>query len=397
MEQLSFESLYGTGWTVDGFRTAMVQYAAEKGVYRPLYFKAQAANSKKLQAYLLANDDSSDESSDEDDLDDDEDNQDSETLPLRTLFLANIPLLCTEDDIRRVFSPCGAVQSVVFSSSLQATKTALVPDKKKPKAQIVLPNFDRNTNVGAVYSTLDEKEESAKRAKKLLRMASKGTSMDDGEISDDEEGSEDESEQVPESSIAPIRSAIGGTKNIFEKNVALDPSLSPAEHHRYAHVIFRKMVSIKRALNLSADHIPEPSNSSKPSPTGLELWISQYTQMNLNSKEILSEVDNFMNNFDNLQEQIKEQNEKHGQLADEGGWVLVKSNKEKKTQKAGKVSYNSFAGKIGNKTKHRIASDFYPFQTRQSRTANLEDMREKFAEDKKKIESMKDKRHFKPF
>lgn len=128
--------------------------------------------------------------------------------------------------------------------------------------------------------------------------------------------------------------------------------------------------------------------------TGLDKWMSEYTNQIPNEKDLQSEVDKYMNVFE--VDEMKEKEDEKRAETDEDGWTVVK----KSGKNAGFQQKESIISKIedkiaSGKSKKELAN-FYTFQIRESKQRHIVSMRKRFESDKRKVEQMKKERKFKP-
>jgi len=89
-------------------------------------------------------------------------------------------------------------------------------------------------------------------------------------------------------------------------------------------------------------------------------------------------------------------------MPDADGWVTVTKKGKKKTEgaegkKMGVAYLTPFElQQMQEKAKEKQLSDFYRFQRSENRKNYIDTLRQKFEEDKKRIERMKQQRKFKP-
>jgi len=172
----------------------------------------------------------------------------------------------------------------------------------------------------------------------------------------------------------------------------------------YAHVIFENPDTLKKVLK-------EPSQfdfSGKlehGQPKGMEKWRKEYqSSYVVNIKQLQKEVNRFMWNFDKEKEERKKKIEALSSAPDADGWVTVTRKGRKHTTGAGGKTVG-VAAKIDLATMEHIKEkekklqkdNFYRFQRTDKKQHNIEELRKRFEEDKKRIEKMRQGRKFRPF
>lgn len=157
---------------------------------------------------------------------------------------------------------------------------------------------------------------------------------------------------------------------------------------KVAYIVFQKPVHVIKALNSNTIII---TNSLET--IGVKKWLNEYQESIINRDQTEKEIEAFMANYDQqLQTEKESPNE-----PDDDGWITV----TKKSRNPGIARKESVTNKIRmrseNSKKKKELLNFYTFQIRESKMKHLASLRQKFDEDKKKIENMKNNRRFKPF
>lgn len=185
-------------------------------------------------------------------------------------------------------------------------------------------------------------------------------------------------------------------KHVFSvAGVVESVALSEGDDHGFktGYIVFTKTSSLSKALRLK--ELPPLSSDEHPVLVGLERYISDYNNSIVDPAQLQREVDIFMAEYDKEVEAEK-QNAK-GQNVDEDGWTVV-TKKGRNPGLSRKESVESkIAQKLQKKQKKKRLENFYTFQVRESKMNHIVKLREKFEEDKKRIEAFKRSRKFKPF
>lgn len=189
-----------------------------------------------------------------------------------------------------------------------------------------------------------------------------------------------------EDSLKRVFSAAGAVQSV---------TLCETEDHGFktCYIVFKKSASLSRALKLK--ELEPLSTKEHPVTTGLKKYIQDYNNSLIDPAVLQNEVDKFMADYDK-QEKLREKKEKQ-QKEDEEGWTVV----TKKGRHPGLSRKESvevkIAEKLHKKSKKKGVKNFYTFQIRESKMNHIAKLREKFEEDKKRIEAFKKSRKFKPF
>ena len=124
-------------------------------------------------------------------------------------------------------------------------------------------------------------------------------------------------------------------------------------------------------------------------------WMAYYkSRYNLNKEMVKLQADKFMEMFDN---NLANENYKREMLegkVDEDGFTLVTRKKAVKTANA---AANLLKKRKKQKKKQGTVGDFYVFQRRERKRNQLKELREKFEQDKNRVERLKNSRKYKPF
>jgi len=122
----------------------------------------------------------------------------------------------------------------------------------------------------------------------------------------------------------------------------------------------------------------------------------------LDSATLQEEVNKSLWEFDKANYETKMNTQEMMSKPDEDGWITVGRHSGKKSGDAIKVgvatvSPTTLLHTSVQKAKEKKLNDFYRFQRSQNKQDYIATLRMKFEQDKKRIESMKQKRKFKPF
>lgn len=124
---------------------------------------------------------------------------------------------------------------------------------------------------------------------------------------------------------------------------------------------------------------------------GLEKWILDYKNNIKTEDHLQMEVNDFMNSYD-----LKENNAPSGEESVTDDWTVVAGNGKRAGFKQNESVVQRLEKKVQNDMEKALPS-FYAKQSREFKKHNLIKLKKKYAEDKRKIENIKQKRTFKPF
>ncbi|XP_061390455.1 ribosomal RNA-processing protein 7 homolog A [Musca vetustissima] len=164
---------------------------------------------------------------------------------------------------------------------------------------------------------------------------------------------------------------------------------------KVAYVVFKNSNSVSRALEVKSIDLFSPTSKESYIVTGMQLWHTQYKDRILDVDKTHAYIDEYMAAYDEREREAAEAAKTTE--ADADGWVTV----GKRGNNAGFEQSEGIIGKIEEKMekskKKKELTNFYTFQIRESKMKNIVELRKKFEEDKKKIETLKQTRRFRPF
>lgn len=158
-------------------------------------------------------------------------------------------------------------------------------------------------------------------------------------------------------------------------------------------IVFTKTSGLLKALQL--DQLQHLSTPEHPLPIGFKKYRIGYNKSIIDPLKLQKEVDIFMAEFDK-REAAEKRGKKH-QADDEEGWTVVTKKGRNPGLSRKESVENKLAEKLRKDEKRKNIQNFYTFQIRESKRDHIVQLREKFEEDKKKIEAFKKSRKFKPF
>lgn len=193
-----------------------------------------------------------------------------------------------------------------------------------------------------------------------------------------------------EDSLKRIFSAAGPVRNVFFKT----QTKNPQNGFKVAYVVFNNPQGLLKALKLKT---LEPLSTTKsPIDCGIKKWVKDYNKSIIHSKVLQKEINEFMATYDKNQEEEKKQEQTAGEQ-DDDGWITVTKHGRNPGLSRKEVVEQKIKNKIEQSRKKKELRNFYTFQIRESKMKHLAGLRQKFEEDKKKINALKEARKFKPF
>ncbi|TFK23566.1 hypothetical protein FA15DRAFT_642338 [Coprinopsis marcescibilis] len=274
--------------------------------------------------------------------------------PGRTLFLVNVPPDATERELVLLFKPCGAVERVIFDFEAKELQQNVDETDSEEEDDM---DVEEEAEVGD-----DEDQQQSQKRQKIVK------------------------DEPPKVSELPSR-----------------PHRTIRKTGRTAYVIFLDESSLQRSLSLSSKTRPWPSSSEEPS--GLAHYTTIYENLRPPLDSIQEHVDSYMELFEYKQEKERRKSKyrKGDAVMDEDGFTLVTRGgaygktlgggvtvATKQFQRSGTASRN-------RPQKKKEKEGFYAFQKAEKQRSELMDLKQKWEEDKAKVEKLKASRKFRPY
>lgn len=182
------------------------------------------------------------------------------------------------------------------------------------------------------------------------------------------------------------------TRVIFKKQPNIDES--NINGFKVAYVVFTKPHSLIKCFKLTS--LNPLSTPEKPIICGIQKWVKEYNESIPDPEVLQKEINQFMSEYDKQTEEQKKQEQLAGE-EDEDGWITVTKHGRNPGLSRKEIVEQKIKAKIEKNKKKKELRNFYTFQIRDSKMKHLANLRQKFEEDKKKINALKQARKFKPF
>ncbi|KAJ3295058.1 Ribosomal RNA-processing protein 7 A [Rhizoclosmatium sp. JEL0117] len=219
-------------------------------------------------------------------------------------------------------------------------------------------------------------------------------------------GSTDDDEHPTDRTLfvanVPVDASEAHVRRLFRR---CGPIASVSLSRRAAHVVFEdpesllraeQMRSRRRVWSAEVDDAADSQNAAiAPHLIGLEKWIKLFVHNHPPLATLQQQANEYMRQYDHLQNERQKELARRRAEPDEDGFILVGAHKQAK--KADDSKDETEGGNRKKKPKKIEHVDFYRFQMRESKRNQLVELRNKFEEDKKRIEKLKATRKFKPY
>lgn len=161
----------------------------------------------------------------------------------------------------------------------------------------------------------------------------------------------------------------------------------------------------KASFQLAFNSLKKLSNDSKStnwpmSVLGSKFLLGKYKEQICDPAELAASVSSALSDFNRAEQESREDLKRQTELVDEDGFTLVVGSHRK--TKAGIMGKQKYAATIGSenakaKIKKKEKEDFYRFQLREKKKAEMTDLLKKFKQDQERIKVMKEKKRFRPY
>lgn len=161
----------------------------------------------------------------------------------------------------------------------------------------------------------------------------------------------------------------------------------------------------KASFQLAFNSLKKLSNDSKstnwPMPTlGSKFLLGKYKGQICDPAKLAASVSSALSDFNRAEHESREDLKRQTELVDEDGFTLVVGSHRK--TKAGIMGKQKYAATVASdnaksKMKKKEKEDFYRFQLREKKKAEMTDLLKKFKQDQERIKIMKEKKRFRPY
>ncbi|XP_061495328.1 ribosomal RNA-processing protein 7 homolog A isoform X2 [Rhineura floridana] len=164
-----------------------------------------------------------------------------------------------------------------------------------------------------------------------------------------------------------------------------------------AYIVFKSPAGVQAAKCLSTQEPVVISSNRHPIQTGIHKWITRYAASVVDPTELKTEVDAFMQAYDQKVAKEEAKAEKEDGLPDEEGWVKVTRKGRKPGLPRTEAANMRALEREKRKRAHKELLNFYAWQHRETKREHIAQLRKKFEEDKQKIAVMRAQRKFRPY
>lgn len=159
--------------------------------------------------------------------------------------------------------------------------------------------------------------------------------------------------------------------------------------YKAAIVVFRLTKHQDKALKLNEVSLCDKDGNLQ-NVSGVDKWRQEVMKQIHNEEELQLDINKFMEIFD-------KKREAGADAEDDGGWTTVTKKGRHPGFEQKESVINKVAEKLEQGKKKKHLQNFYTFQIRESKMKEIVSLRQKFQEDKEKVQQMKKTRRFKPY
>jgi len=207
--------------------------------------------------------------------------------------------------------------------------------------------------------------------------------------------------------IQPLNSIGSAALLLHSHNIHDIPPIGAVEKshvHRSAYVVYENEESVDMAMKTDLSRMvqPCPEEEEDEQHVGIKHWLSLYHQRHPDVSQLQLQVDRFMEGFDarvSSERAAARAGGRKGEVTDADGWTLVRSSKSASTKRAAlerEEETMRAQERAAKKQKKNQIIHFYRHAEREAKKERLQQLREKFEQDKMKIARMKQERKFRP-
>ncbi|XP_062577426.1 ribosomal RNA-processing protein 7 homolog A-like [Saccostrea cucullata] len=175
------------------------------------------------------------------------------------------------------------------------------------------------------------------------------------------------------------------------------PDIPQVKGFKVAYIVFKKPSSVQKVRSHPYDRILTLSDEEVPILTGIKEWQKEYRDNECNTQELQSEIDSYMEAYDEEQEREKRLALEQEGVPDDEGWVKVTRHGKNKGAPRTETMEKKVTAKDKRRQTEKELKNFYAFQMRESKRDSIAELRKKFEEDKQRISLMKASRKFRPY
>ncbi|WPK26966.1 hypothetical protein PUMCH_004337 [Australozyma saopauloensis] len=166
-------------------------------------------------------------------------------------------------------------------------------------------------------------------------------------------------------------------------------------------VTFIDKASLQLAFNSLKKCSSDKKTTNWPMPTlGSQYLLSVLKAQVYDNATLSKSVSSALADFNRAEQESRDEIKNQTEIVDEDGFTLVVGSHRK--TKAGILGRQKFAQTVGlenakQKIKKKEKEDFYRFQLRERKKAEMNDLLRKFKQDQERIRTMREKKRFRPY
>jgi len=163
-------------------------------------------------------------------------------------------------------------------------------------------------------------------------------------------------------------------------------------------IVFKSPKGVDQIMEREKANALVVKSETRQPLTGMKRWSANYRESIITDWDgYEKDIDEYMKAYDARKEEEGKKLKEMGEEADEEGWVTVTSKSKKAGVKNSQKDQERAKAKAKAAGEKKELLNFYKFQEKEKKEDLIQNLRQKFEEDKKKVANMKAERRFRPY
>jgi len=163
-------------------------------------------------------------------------------------------------------------------------------------------------------------------------------------------------------------------------------------------IVFKSPKGVDQIMERKKENALVVKSETRQPLTGMKRWSANYRESIITDWDgYEKDIDEYMKAYDARKEEEGKKLKEMGEEADEDGWVTVTSKSKKAGVKNSQRDQERAKAKAKAAGEKKELLNFYKFQEKEKKEDLIQNLRQKFEEDKKKVANMKAERRFRPY